>query len=297
MPEQKAATPNYEEGGHPLADAAMRTWRGRRARTCVAISPRSAQNGDAAIRDLTERIDGRRQSALVFGPPTREARRRRAGRHGARRPRERRRPHRALPRAPARQRLPLRAKAASTLGMRVRPLRARRRLRAGRQGALSVDRADDGDPGARRRRARHRPGHADARRRDVLAAAHLAGVTGVLDAGGAQAIARARLRHRVRPARRQDRRPRQPLRRRAPSGWCSAWSRSTASPGRARSWSSPTTSADPAWSRPTCSRRPSTTRPRTRCWSPLAELAEAVDARSTRAARELPAARDRRRVR
>ena len=70
----------------------------------------------------------------------------------------------------------------------------------------------------------------------------------------------ARLRHRERAARRQDRRPGQRLRGRPPSAGVRRGRRSTARPGRPRCWSSPTAARRRPGSRPTCSRRPSTTR-------------------------------------
>ena len=107
-------------------------------------------------------------------------------------------------------------------GTRARPAgdaaRPRRHLRAGRQGGVSVVGADERDAGAGGRRAARSSWWC---RRPTASATRwcwprraLAGVDRVFTIGGAQAVARARLRHRDGARGRQDRRPGQRLRRR-----------------------------------------------------------------------------------
>jgi histidinol dehydrogenase len=75
-----------------------------------------------------------------------------------------------------------------SLGWRVRPLAAGGGLRAGRQGPLPVERADERDPRARRGRAGSSWPRPDPTQ-ELLAAAFLAGSDRVFDLGGGQAIA------------------------------------------------------------------------------------------------------------
>ena len=152
-----------------------------------------------------------------------------------------------------------------TLGHALDAARRGRPLRAGRQGGLSVLRADERDAGARRRRRADRHVRAVPRRRAEPARAR----------GGAarRRVARSTASAARRRSRRWPTAPRPSRRWTAssgpatptspkPSGRCSAASASTASPGRRRSWSWPTRRRTRATSRWTCWRRPSTTRAR-----------------------------------
>ena len=124
------------------------------------------------------------------------------------------------------------------LGQKVTRARPRRRVRARRQGGLSVVGAHERRAGAGRRRARNHHGGADARRRAqsdlVLAAAALCGVDRVFAIGGAQAVGALAYGTRAVPRSTRSSGPATPTSRRR-SGACSAWSASTWSPGRPRS--------------------------------------------------------------
>ena len=123
---------------------------------------------------------------------------------------------------------------------------------------------------------------------EVRAACHLAGVHALLDAGGAQAI--AALAYGTESVPRVDKivGPGN-IYVAAPSAWSSVRSTSTASPARAKSWSSPTTAPTRCWSPPICCRKPSTTKPPTRCWSrPTPRSSPASRPSSTRQLADLP---------
>ena len=127
--------------------------------------------GDAAVLEYTRRfdaIDAGSMAALEVGPAELARRARGAAFGAAPRARRRRGAHPRLPRAPARRVRPL-VEPSRRRRQPARPEgdadRARRHLRARRQGGVPVERAHERDPGEGRGRRRDRHGRADAARR------------------------------------------------------------------------------------------------------------------------------------
>ena len=280
-PTSGASTGDLRAHARP-ARPGRRRRRGRRAEIIAAVRTR----GDAAVRDLTERFDGCRLDDLA-------GRRRRAATPRSTPPRSRSarraRVRRAIRSARATRRS---ARRKRTTNAPASALRGARRARSTAPVATCPAdgrrypsiRADDRDPGARRRRCRGRAvrparGRRHRRPTPMLAAAALAGVDEVYRIGGAQAIAAlaygtetiravdvivgpgnayvAEAKREVAGDRRHRRRSR----------------------ARRRSSSSPTAASTRAGSRPTSSRRPSTVpaaRPSLITWD--ADVADAVDA-------------------
>jgi hypothetical protein len=170
-------------------------------------------------------------AALEVGQARTAGRARRSARRAARGARRRRRSVCALPRAPAGLRaswsLPrCRRHAARPEGHAARP---RRHLRAGRQGGLSVERADERDPGpgGGRRRDRHGGAHA-ARRAQPAGAGRRAWPASTACSRSAARRPSARSPTAPRPSPRSTRSPaRATPTSPAPSGACSARSAST----------------------------------------------------------------------
>ena len=241
----------------------------------AAVDRRSSTTVRAARRRRAARATPRASTAVASSAAAGlaiAAGRVRGGRARGRRPTVRaalalrRRAHRALPRRRAaalvaddrRARLAARPGSAAA--------RPGRRLRARRPRRLSVHRADDGGAGAAwpacgRSCSSRRPAADGSLPAAVLAAARIAGVTEAYRIGGAQAVAALAYGTRDHPARRQDRGPRQHLRRARQGHGLRRRRASTWSPGRARSSSSPIAGRGRRRGSPrTCSPRPSTIR-------------------------------------
>ena len=227
--------------------------RRRRGSTATMRSPSVREiladvraRGDAAVRELTARFDGcdvddprvpaadLARRARRHAPPSCAPRSRSPPSASARTTRSR--PTPPSPRSTA---------TASRSGSSRSRSDARRALRARRSRRLPVDGADDRDPRAARRACAELvlcvPPAADGRVPDAtLAAAALVGVDEVYRVGGAQAI--AALAYGTETIRPVDVivGPGNRVRRRWPSARSRASSASSRSPGRRRSWSSPT---------------------------------------------------------
>ena len=158
---------------------------------------------------------------LEIGARRTEAGLRRPARRPARRAASGSRARAQLPRAPvatpAARAGRYRDAEGTLLGQKVTPIDRVGIYVPGGKAAYPSSRADERDScaGGRRRRDRDGGAHTAAARSNalVLAAAHVAGVHRVFAIGGAQAVGRTGLRHGDDPARRQDHRPRQCVRR------------------------------------------------------------------------------------
>ena len=243
---------------------------------------RRAQRGDAAVLELHEAL--RRRSAPAAVADAGDSRRPNCGPRSTacpprsatrcRPPRDRVRSYHERQLEAMRRKLELprrRRHAARPEGHAAGP---GRHLRAGRQGGVSVERADERDSGAGGRRRRDRHGRADAaaaRRNALVLAAAARGrrrprVHDRRRAGGGG----AGLRHGDDAARGQDHRPRQRLCRQRQAARVRPGRHRHDRRARARSWCSPTAARRPTGSRWTCSARPSTTNwRRASCCAPM----------------------------